>query len=92
MRKLIATAALVAGIAVLALPAFAATPVQPNCLGGDVSGFAQNFVPWGQFITSGPLGNLTSGGFGFEILAHLQGQTPVSNCPKFGFPTPFPLP
>lgn len=67
---------------VSAVPAFAVAPVQPNCLGSDVSSFAQN-PPLGQFIKT-----LSSGGVDNEFLAHLQGIPSISTCPDNGFPTP----
>ncbi len=69
-------------LAMLAIPAFAVSPVKPNCLGSDVSTFAQN-PPFGQFIKS-----LSSGGLDNEFLAHLQGIPTISSCPDSGFPTP----
>ncbi len=74
--------------AALALPAGLALavppPADPNCLGTDVAGLAQGNVPFGQNV----VGNFTSGGFGEEILGHLQGVPAVSTCPDGGFPIP----
>jgi hypothetical protein len=90
MRKAI-MAAIVAGA--LLLPwgsvAFAASPVEPNCLGSDVSGFATTLPPsdFAKFKAQ-----FLSGGFGEEVLGHLQGVPSISNCPDNGFPTPYPLP
>lgn len=75
-----ATSAILFGT--LATATFAAAPVQPNCLGSDVSSFAQN-PPLGQFIKT-----LSSGGVDNEFLAHLQGIPTTSSCPDNGFPTP----
>src|SRR5947208_11636257 len=64
-------------------PAASSAPATPNCLGNDLSGFAQNARPLGQNVVT----NFTSGGFGSEILAHLQGIPAVSNCADNGFPS-----
>ena len=80
----IIVAGTLAGSLLIALPAFATAPVQANCLGGDVSGFAQNLTPLGQNVVK----PLSGGGFDNEILAHLQGIPTISSCPDGGFPTP----
>ena len=81
------------------LPAFADAPAQPNCLGRDSAAFAQSGIPafgvssgsgFGQFHLV--LAQTGAPGVGDEILAHLQGVTPVSGCPDNGFPSPFPRP
>ena len=88
MNKLFLAGVTAAIVTAMPLMVFAAAPVQSNCLGGDISGFAHSFIPLGKNVVT----NFTSGGFGFEILAHLQGVPAISTCPDFGFPTPFPLP
>jgi hypothetical protein len=67
-------------------PPTANGPVAPNCLGNDVSGFAQNRTPFGQNVVT----NFTAGGFGTEVLAHLQGIPAISNCPDNRFSKPDP--
>ena len=64
----------------------AAKPADPNCLAGDLAGFAQNARPLGQNVVT----NFTEGGFGDEILGHLQGVPSVSTCPDNGFPSHMP--
>ena len=66
----------------------AAAPVQPNCLGQDVSQLQATFHPWGKNVVS----NLASdgGGFNDEVLGHLQGVPPISSCPDGGFPSHIP--
>ena len=83
-RFLIAATAGAAIAATLALPALAAKPADPDCLGTDVSGFAQAFVPFGQNVVT----TNTSSGFDDEVLDHLQGVQFFSSCPDGGFPTP----
>lgn len=75
--------------------AVAASLVEPNCLGKDISGFGQTLGSgFGGFISgiaSGP-GADSRPGAGGEFLAHLQGIPSISTCPDNGFPTPFSLP
>ncbi len=63
--------------------ALAAQPAEPSCLGGDVAGLSQAARPFGQNV----VGNFTDGGFGDEVLGHLQGVPEVSTCPDGGFPS-----
>ena len=69
------------------ITASADAPTDPNCLGQDVKSLSQAFFPWGQTLKSF---ELTEGGFGTEVLLHLQGQVPLSNCPDNGFPSHMP--
>ena len=62
--------------------ALASPPADPNCLGTDVAGLAQIARPFGQNV----VGNFTEGGFGDEVLGHLQGVPEVSTRPDDGFP------
>lgn len=74
-----------------AIPALAASPVQPNCLGSDVASFAQALGSGlGGFLSG--IATTTTTGVGNEFLAHLQGVPVISSCPDNGFPTPNPLP
>ncbi len=66
----------------------AAAPVQPNCLGGDVSQLQATYHPWGQNVVSGLASD--GGGFNDEVLGHLQGVPPISSCPDGGFPSHLP--
>lgn len=79
MKKYIATAALAAGMAALALPALAAQPNNQACLGEDFSGYAQGLRPFGQALNG--LG-LTDGGLGAEVQAHLAGLVPDGVIPN----------
>ncbi|QQG48434.1 MAG: hypothetical protein HY247_06735 [archaeon] len=84
--KMTALLALGATLVALSLTphTLAATPVQANCLGKDISSFTK--------ISPGFVGSIASalsaGGFDEEILAHKQGIPPISSCPDNGFPTP----
>lgn len=92
MKKfLISTVATSVLLAISAVPAFAAAPVQPNCLGNDASGFAQALGSgFGGFLSG--IATTTTTGVGDEFLAHKQGIPVISTCPINGFPTPYPLP
>ena len=99
LARLTGIATVTAIVVTGALPAFADTPAQPNCLGTDSATFAQNGIPafgvssgsgFGQFHLV--LAQNGAPGVGDVILAHLQGATPVASCPDNGFPSPFPRP
>ena len=79
MKKYLATAALAAGMAVLAVPALAAQPNNQACLGEDYSGYAKGLRPLGQALNG--LG-LTDGGLGAEVQAHLAGLVPDDFIPN----------
>ncbi len=85
MRVLFASIVAI-GLTVSAGSALAVEPADPNCLGTDVSGFAQAARPLGQNVVTG----LTPGGFNDEILGHLQGVPSISTCPDGGFPSHVP--
>ena len=61
-----------------AFPAFAAKPNNQACLGEDISGYAQVLQPLGQNL----LPNITSGGAGNEVQAHLAGDVPDEVIPN----------
>ena len=63
--------------------ALAAAPADPSCLGTDLAGLASIARPLGQNVVA----NFTAGGFGDEVLGHLQGVPEVSTCPDGGFPS-----
>ncbi len=78
-----AFAFIVASALMLPLGTSLAAPADPNCLGTDVAGLAQTVRPFGQNVVT----NFTAGGFGDEVLGHLQGVPEVSTCPDGGFPS-----
>jgi hypothetical protein len=85
MKRTIAALSLAAILSLAStVAAAAASPTQPNCLGQDVKGLAQDFSPWGQTIKGF---GLTEGGLGTDVLGHLQGQEDLSSCPPDGFPS-----
>lgn len=86
IKKLAIAGAAAAIFASSTLPAFAAKPADPNCLGTDVSGAGQAAGSgFGGFISG--LASTTTG-VGTEFLAHLDGVPIISSCPDGGFPTP----
>jgi hypothetical protein len=85
MRRLLAAAAL-AGVllASSAASAAAAPPANRACFGNDFSGYAQNFSPLGQLITSFAVGGtaIIAGGLGAEVQNHLAGNVPDAAFPN----------
>lgn len=81
--KLVVASIIAATLSIAAGSALAGKPADPNCLGSDASGLAQGARPFGQQVVT----NFTDGGFGDEILGHLQGVPAVSTCPDNGFPS-----
>ena len=78
-----AFAFIVASALMLPIGTSLAAPAAPNCLGADLSTLARDLRPFGRNVVT----NFTEGGFGDEVLGHLQGVPEVSTCPDGGFPS-----
>ena len=59
--------------------ASAAQPANRACLGNDVSGYAQDFAPWGQTIKAF---GIAEGGAGEDLQAHMAGLIPDEVIPN----------
>ena len=85
MKKKLALAIAVAGmVSAIASPASAAKPANQACFGKDFSGYARNFNPLGQLLTSFEVAGtpIVEGGLGEDVQSHPAGNVPDTIFPN----------